>query len=124
MKKKKEKYKPLTRMSDEELIKYARDNGRGMKVSKYKEKHKAAYQELGKRNIRDEVVKIGILVRKARKGGFFLDMTDEELIKYTRENGRAMEVSQFQSKQNGAYKELGRRGLIDEVVKMCILVRK
>jgi hypothetical protein len=106
-----------SKMSDKELIKYSKDFCDKNKITKRSElekKNATLYNVLLKRKIFDSVLDRV----KTKYRGFYLNKTDEELIKYGKDFCKKNQIksrSELDRKNRGLYRALWKNKLLDSV---------
>jgi len=113
----------FSKMSDNELFNYIKDNFYGKSpvfFQKGNENNTRVYNLARERGILNKLFEEGILV-KGRPN--FLHMTNDELIGYIKENYQGFSLVQLHRKRGAIYQLAREKGLLDYLVNEKILVR-
>ena len=127
---KKRPYMFYSKISDDELYDYVKKNFNKKTISELSDSDSMAYRVTNKRGLIGRFVNDGILIRKKntpeniKSMGFFSKMGKKELGKYVNDNHKGKSITEFYRDDGSAYDNVLREGMIDELVKDDVLVRK
>ena len=112
-------------MNNEQLIIFVREKYNGLTIGTFQKEDGTAYNHVKKRGLLDQLLESGVIVRGARKKGYFSEMSDDALCKYVKGYCKGYTISQLQkSKDASILTHLRERGLLDGLVRDGILINK
>lgn len=111
-------------MTNEQLISYIKEHYARKTLGEFSEKGKGAYAIALKRGLTDRLVNEKVLTRQMKPFRFFADMTNSQLVDYVLERYEDMTITELDEKDNTAYNNARKRGLIQDLVQAGILVAK
>ena len=111
-------------MSKRKLIEYVEKNYDRNTIREFAKRNSGCYDIARKRGLIDKLVEERILIRTMKRPGFFRNMSNDELIDYSKREHSGKKIIQLERSDSACHRHLNMRGLVDKLVDDGMLIRQ
>ncbi|MAH51611.1 hypothetical protein CMI37_37690 [Candidatus Pacearchaeota archaeon] len=108
--------------SNEELLDLARDRNPGFGIREFIKKENALYGELKKRNLFEELLKEGTILRGKKKNGCYSNLSDDKLMLHVSNQYSDKTITHIARSDGVLYREIHDRDILSQLFENGVLV--